>query len=621
MDSARPEISKRSIAVSILTAMFLVFTLPVVSLLFFLHTQSTFNAEARKSILSRIRVDQELPTEEREDLRELYETVPFSELMKVPEFASGQDGNVQWGYAVFRWMIRLNFLAIVSGVAVFLLAGLCVLVSRRSHKALSLGLLISWHVLRIYSALLTVVMAASVLALSYWVTVLWMDVYVPKLIFLAGFFGLFAVVAILVAIFKKIDLDFEVEGIVINKDEQPELWQELENICQQVGTEPVDQVIAGIDDNFFVTERPVGVDNQVVTGRTLFVSLALLKQFQGSEAEAVLAHEMAHFSGQDTMFSKQFAPLLHRYNTYLHGLYEMGLTLPIFYFMNCFRGLFELSLGQHSRTREFRADRIAAEVTSSDALAGALLRITAYSRYRNMIEQELFDQEAVLETANVAERIDQGFRSFAVSYATDIEMVDLNTAHPFDSHPPLFERFKHLGIPFGSDKKLELIEGPVDQRFYHTIENVGQIEQEQWQIHEDRFREIHEETLSYRFLPETDEERAVVEKAFPEEIFSSFFDKEIQLKFDYDKFEFTLFHAPIYYSEIVECMVTEKGELDIKVNAKFITTHTLLLSKFGSLQQQKILGMLNKYCSRYISAKEYQEHKKKAAEQETEPVK
>src|SRR5262249_11233445 len=147
-------------------------------------------------------------------------------------------------------------------------------------------------------------------------------------------------------------------------------------------------------------------------GRTLFVSLSLLKQLQGSEADAVLAHEMAHFSGQDTLYSRKIGPLLNRYNHYLHALHEGGVTRPIYYFMLCFRALYQLSLSKQSRQREFRADRIAAETTSPRDVASALLRIVAYSKYRNDVEQDLFKQERVLETANVCERIEQGFRQY-----------------------------------------------------------------------------------------------------------------------------------------------------------------------------------------------------------------
>src|SRR5690606_26876528 len=102
----------------------------------------------------------------------------------------------------------------------------------------------------------------------------------------------------------------------------------------------------------------------------------------GREADAVLLHELAHFSGEDTLYSQRISPLLMRFQNYLEGLYAGVVARPVFYFAVLFRALYEISLGKLSREREFRADRLAAERTSPQDMAHALLRITAYSQYR-----------------------------------------------------------------------------------------------------------------------------------------------------------------------------------------------------------------------------------------------
>ena len=51
-------------------------------------------------------------------------------------------------------------------------------------------------------------------------------------------------------------------GKVIDRQTAAPLWQELQAICTKVGTAPPDQIIAGIDDNFYVTEMPVTVDGK-----------------------------------------------------------------------------------------------------------------------------------------------------------------------------------------------------------------------------------------------------------------------------------------------------------------------------------------------------------------------
>ena len=74
-----------------------------------------------------------------------------------------------------------------------------------------------------------------------------------------------------------------------------------------------------------------------------------MRVLQGAEADAVMAHEMAHFSGQDTLYSKKISPLLSRYGLYLQALYAGGISRPVYYYMLCFRGLFEISLRRLGR--------------------------------------------------------------------------------------------------------------------------------------------------------------------------------------------------------------------------------------------------------------------------------
>ena len=201
------------------------------------------------------------------------------------------------------------------------------------------------------------------------------------------------IIAVVKAIFKKSDVTLDVEGALLSPEGAGRFFDELQAICRKVDTAPPDQVIVGIDDNFYVTEVPVRIGGETKGGRTLFASLSLLKQLNVAEAEGVLAHELAHFSGADTFYSKKTAPLLAAYQRYLEALYHGGIGRVVFYFMSCFRSLFELSLGKRRREREFRADRIAAEVISPSAIAGGLLRTTAYSRFRNEIQQKLFEYE------------------------------------------------------------------------------------------------------------------------------------------------------------------------------------------------------------------------------------
>ena len=588
---------------------FLIFLVPIAGLAFFLHAQSRFNAEARESLLAQVARDPNLSAEDRAEAQEVLANRPFSDLMKNGEFAQQFDRSVRINFATFRWMIRLSVLSILSSVLVFGLTGMCVLLSLSSQRSQYWSLSIGWQVLRIYGALQTLVQGTLLVALSYWVTALWMQRYYPKLILLVGLVAIGAVVMVFKAIFQKIDLTLDVEGTRLAPEDAGRFYEELNAICLKVGTSPPDQVIVGIDDNFFVTESPVRVEGKLLGGRTLFASLALLKELRLAEAEGVLAHELAHFSGEDTLYSKKIAPLLEGYQRYLQALYQGGVGLLVFYYMVCFRALFEISLGKRRREREFRADRIAAETTSPLKVAAALLRITAYSKFRGEVQLQLFKQERVLENANIAEQIAAGFETFCRRFAAEHDIGELKSSHPFDSHPPLVDRMAAVGVPLSPETAEALLEEPGDAGWYRMIDNAEEIERRQWDDFEAKFRSFHEQSLAFRLLPETDEEREIVVKAFPE---ISVEGKAGVLKLNYRDFHFADWPAPIEYREITQCSVNE-GTMLIQYQRDGKQKQKLKLNKFGK-RQQEALDAINRYWGRYQSAAAYQAQKRTEGE-------
>ncbi|MCA9092558.1 MAG: M48 family metalloprotease [Planctomycetaceae bacterium] len=593
----------------------LIFLVPGLTLAFFLHAQNKFDTQFREEILNEIRADNTHTPEEREKVIKLFTEQPFSRLILNEDFAKLASPEGRFNYFTFRWMIRLSILSIVAGILVIGFAGLCVVLSFSSQWIQYLTLSISWQVLRIYGAIQTLVQGLMVVALSFWVTVLWFQRFSPKLIILAGAAVVLGAIAVVVSIFKRINIDQTVEGELYEEDLSSPLHQELNAICAKVGTAPPDHVILGIDDNFFVTENPTIVNGRKLTGRTLFLSLALLKHLNGAEAEAILAHEMAHYSGQDTLYSRKITPLLIRYAHYLQALQLNPLTLPIFYFMHAFRALYEVSLSRMSRKREFRADKISAEVSSPINFAQALIRIICYSEFRGEIQKELFDTEQTLETADIANRIEAGFRDYSRSFASKRNLAELESNHPFDSHPALAKRLEALGIPCEPDYVAELLKTPGDGRWYDSIDNAFGIEREQWDVMEDRFRQFHEQTLPYRFLPETEEEIAVVLKFFPEVRIDG---KDVLFIVNYQDMQFGDWTEPVKFSEVTNFDLTD-NVLTINYQREGKKKHVVKLKPFGP-QLQTVVDTINKYYARHSTAVAYQQHKKAEAATATSEV-
>lgn len=602
--NARADATKLGFAKTFVLPSLLIFLVPVLSLLFFLHAQQRYDDRARKELLAAVRSDSSLSEEDRAKATAFFTQVPASELAKHEETAKMFAGGILFDLTAFRWAIRLSAWSIIGGITVLLFAGVCVLLSFHSNLIQYFTLSAGWHVLRIYGALQVLIQGALLVALSYWVTAVWFERYVPKLIFIVAFLALAGVALVIGGIFKRLDNRFEVQGTLLSPEVAGPLWEQLRSLAAAIGTAPPDQIIAGIDDNFFVTEQAVIVDGKKLQGRTLFVSLALLKQLNGCEANAVLAHELAHFSGQDTVYSKKISPLLVRYGNYLDALRQNPITMPVFYFMLCFRMLFELSLRRLGRQRETRADRIAVENTSSQAFAGAMLRIVAYSKYRDQIQQQLFDQERALETADIGRQVECGFHAYAVSFASQPDLGIQETPHPFDTHPFLSQRLDTVGVKLGSENATTILAAPGDGHWYRSIGGAEEIERGQWDKFEAWFRSYHEQTLPYRFLPMTDEERQIVAAVFPE---ISFAGKTGSLKLDYEKMQHSSWSVPLPYSAI------EKFTLNS--DSKVLTIQTrqgkreIKMKDFGN-SQQPVIDAINHYYVRYRMAVDYQNQKR-----------
>jgi hypothetical protein len=69
MSSARQDFSKIGFAKTFILPAFLIFTIPIISLCFFLHAENRYDTESREAIFSQIRADGRLSPEERERTR------------------------------------------------------------------------------------------------------------------------------------------------------------------------------------------------------------------------------------------------------------------------------------------------------------------------------------------------------------------------------------------------------------------------------------------------------------------------------------------------------------------------------------------------------------------------
>lgn len=173
--------------------------------------------------------------------------------------------------------------------------------------------------------------------------------------------------------------------------EYPTLYSALGEVCERAGVPQPE---------LYIMDTPT--PNAMAVGRGpgcagICLSEPLMELLDEEELMAVLAHEIAHIRERDVMFSSAAAIagiiLAHLGYASLYSgateessiLYMVvgGVLMPIAYLV---------VLCGYSRACEFRADRLAAALTSKDALRRALLKTEANAKrvYINPASAHLF---------------------------------------------------------------------------------------------------------------------------------------------------------------------------------------------------------------------------------------
>lgn len=589
----------------------LLFAIPVIGYPFAVHARNNWDATFLESVTKAVQKDPEVTPALAQEILAFYRQSPASVLCAQdrtrlpPEFAEQACGD----YAQLEWIRQASLGSALLGLLSVLVSLACVSLSFVSRRAQYLSFAFGWQFLRVASAIQVIAQGFVAVMLSFWMTAYFFERYSVKLVGVIGILALIAVGLVLAAIFKKPSDRLDVEGEPLPREKSPELWGRIETMCARLGTSPPNHVIGGIDNNFFVTEHPVHASGRMLEGRSLFISLSLLKRLEKSEADAILAHEMAHFSGGDTLFSKKLAPQLARFEQYIGALMKGGISRPIGYFMLFYWSMFQISLGRTKRQRELRADTVAAEATSPQSMAHALLKVAAYSSYRGRVENGLFERNRAHSELNIAHSVAVGFAEYAKgpALADDLDGDDA-FPHPFDSHPSLTRRLDNVNVKIATEQFAEIVASTAARTWFNEIGDAERIESGLWQAYQERFREAHEASLVYRYLPSTPEERAHVEKLFPP---MSLEGKKAgpSLKIDCLSLYYQEWPAPIEWSQIEEMKASDTPfvgkNLNIRCTQGGVTEKRQLPLHRLVEKDENVIAIINQYYGRYMVAKNH----------------
>jgi Zn-dependent protease with chaperone function len=227
----------------------------------------------------------------------------------------------------------------------------------------------------------------------------------------------------------------------------------------------------GLDPNFYVTSAKVSIigDNVGDYGETLYLSAPLLRILKPREFIAVIAHELGHFAGKDTIYTNRFAPIYAQLTRSLSGLSDMEHTsdlakLPGFVLLSLLLAIFSTKERAIGRKRELEADKVAASVAGPEPLVSALVKISLVSHKWQEVRQGNVD---ALNSGYVTDNLcDVFIRHMSDTLPTDSTVRDRlvvaleseKGSHPTDTHPTIAERARSLKVDVENVAKQAIVD-------------------------------------------------------------------------------------------------------------------------------------------------------------------
>ena len=259
-----------------------------------------------------------------------------------------------------------------------------------------------------------------------------------------------------------------VVGRRLTEQEHPAVWAFVRDTARGARVLAPHHVVAGLDANFFVTEAPVQTPDGTLRGRTMYLSLPLTRILSVDELRAIVGHELGHYHGRDTTWSRKFYPVYRGTSEALDRLAHdarggLGslILIPAVALLGFFLDRFATAERAISRERELAADHVGATLVGPVVTATALVKVHAFAGHWYRLQADLTASLAGGRAVPAnASRVFAGLVADAAGPRVLAGLADSRLAHPTDSHPPLAARLENLGVPLAQVSAAALEVGP-----------------------------------------------------------------------------------------------------------------------------------------------------------------
>ncbi|HRQ89478.1 MAG TPA: M48 family metallopeptidase [Bacteroidia bacterium] len=239
------------------------------------------------------------------------------------------------------------------------------------------------------------------------------------------------------------------EGFKVTRGEAPALFSMIDEISRSAGGVSFHEVIITPEMNAAAAQVPRwGIFGGYRT--YLILGLPLMDAMPPEEFKSVLAHEFAHLSHRDGRLGSWLYRLRSSWERVIDGLRD-GAPAPVRWFVNWFWPHFNSHAFVLSRSQEYRADAFAASVTSPEAAARALCRLTVEDSrlgeaFWNSIQHEV--KTSARPPEDLFLRMQSFFRTTPEEDASGRSLAQAlgRETDGSDTHPALSDRLAALGV-------------------------------------------------------------------------------------------------------------------------------------------------------------------------------
>ena len=246
----------------------------------------------------------------------------------------------------------------------------------------------------------------------------------------------------------------ELTAVEIDPHAEPALWALIRSLAARLTLSPPDHALVGPELDFFVGAAPLRIDQRTVAGTSLYLSWPLLRLLSRDQAEAVIAHALAHLAGGHVDTGRRLDRGFRR-------LQEAGLrldtevmdnpaarigTLPAAIWLRQAIAALHTPATAVQRPHEFESDRRAADVVGADALLAGALMLTANAHLLAPLWTHLSTDPRAIRGAGGALPTEP-FAAAVSAWLRSEDLDELIAADAQDStHPPLGERLRAIGV-------------------------------------------------------------------------------------------------------------------------------------------------------------------------------